>query len=547
MKKIYLLAITIVVAGLMITSATSMATNNKSTEKIAEPTAEFLAMPCQLVNTVKIDNSASGATSLFAGSQITGGDYNEYHPSFAADTSGVFFAAYDGTQDGTIYYPTFTASTDGGQTWGDGAYFAESAGASKPNVDYKPAKGFYATFDPSFDNSGQVWIVDATDLSNVLGAFWPWGDQNFDSFESLHLATYTHAGPTDDGAWNWGGIALTGFNGYSSPNIAGCPFVTYQYDVTGYALIGWLTNSDGCTHASNAIDQMTNMSYSAYDRNVSGKYQLLIRKDNFGVWNYNSQYDYWSHPYVTAKTITATGSLMYPDIIADQNKVIVVAQYDNAGNQDIVCYYSSNGMGSNTKSIVADSAENELYPQISWMKPGVAVCTYIKGDQAFFKTTEDGGATWSTEARVSDEQISPVENKALSISGINGNAYAVWQDGRGANIDIYWDKFYQVAAPNIQIGTVAGGVGKVTMDVLNTGDGAATNVTWSIIVKGGILKKIDVTTTGTIPNLAASGTETVKTDKFIFGLGKITIGLTAGQATASKTGKVFLFFVTGVK
>jgi hypothetical protein len=203
-------------------------------------------------------------------------------------------------------------------------------------------------------------------------------------------------------------------------------------------------------------------------------------------------------------------------------------------------------MSSYNNVIVSDDAGDELSPQITWMKPGVAVCTYIRGTEAYYKATEDGGVTWSAEARVSDEEIDPVEDHAMTIAGINGNAYSIWQDGRGDNIDIYWDRFYTVESPNVQIGTVAGGIGKVTMEVKNIGTGAATDVGWSISVKGGLLGRINVTTTGVISTLAAGGAQTVQTDKFIFGFGSLTIQLTAGSATASKTGKVLLFLVRNI-
>jgi hypothetical protein len=85
-------------------------------------------------------------------------------------------------------------------------------------------------------------------------------------------------------------------------------------------------------------------------------------------------------------------------------------------------------------------------------------------------------------------------------------------------------------------------MGKVSMEIKNTGDGDATNVHWSISVKGGIAGKIDVTTTGVLTSLPATGTATVQTDKSLFGLGTLTIKLAADPVTLSKTGKQFLFF-----
>jgi hypothetical protein len=544
MKKLYLLAITFVIAGLMITSATSLPVTSDVEEIPTEEAVQCVWVPCQLVKTVSRDDSTNGISPLFAGNQITAGDYDEFRPTIAADASGRFFISFDGRADeGESYYPIFTYTEDSGATWADPVYFPDSAGASKPDVDFKPS-GFYATFSPSVDLNGQIWVIDASVIEDPAGSMWDFGPNNIDSFQDMHIATYTHAGPTDDGAWNWGGLAFTGYNGYSNPTVVGCPFTFYQYSAEGGGLIGWVTNTDGCAHASIDIDLVTNMSYSAYDRSVTGVYQLLIRKDNYGVWT--NQGDYYSHPMSTTKKITGAGNLTYPDVIADSNNVLVVAQNDEAGNQDIICYYSTNGMSSYNNAIISDAAEDELYPQITWIKSGVAVCTYIRGTEAYCKSTEDFGVTWSTEQRVSDEQLDPVEDHAMTICGINGNAYAIWQDGRGANKDIFWDSFYQVSAPNVQIGTVAGGIGKVTMEILNSGTGEATDVDWSITVTGGILNKINVVTTGTEASIAAGGSTTVQTDKFIFGLGKLTIQLTAGAATASKTGKILLFLVTKI-
>jgi len=539
MKKLYLLAITFVIAGLMITSATSLPVTNDADELQITETVQ----DCTFVNPVKQGDTPSDMAPLFVGNQITAGDYDEFRPSIAAGASERLFVGIDASQDGSSYYPTFTYSEDGGTTWADGAYFEESLGASKPCVDFKPA-GFYASFAPAIDVSGQIWYVDARDLANVVGGTWDFGPYGFDSFQDFHISTYTHEGPDGDpGDWNWGGLAFTGF--YPDPAREGTPFTFYQYSEEGGGLLHSL-NAGDCEHASIDIDQTTNISYSLYDRLVTGVYQLLVWKMNFGVWNYNSGGDYWSHPHMTTKTIVGAGNLTYPSVVAENNMVMVVAQSDEAGNQDIVCYSSSNGMSSYTPHVVANSVDDELYPQITWIKPGVAVCVYIKGNEAYYKSTEDNGVTWTAEQRVSDESITVVEDHAITISGLNGNAYAAWQDGRGDNQDIYWDSFYNVEAPNIQIGTVAGGIGKVTMDVVNSGTGEATDVDWSISVKGGLLGRINVTTTGTIASLGAGITQTVQTDKFIFGLGALTIQLTAGSATASKTGKVLLIFVRNI-
>jgi hypothetical protein len=106
---------------------------------------------------------------------------------------------------------------------------------------------------------------------------------------------------------------------------------------------------------------------------------------------------------------------------------------------------------------------------------------------------------------------------------------------------------FQIPVPKAEIGTIAGGIGKVTMQILNTGTAEATDVDWSITVKGGKYDRINVTTTGTISSLAAGGgSQIVQTDKFIFGLGSLTIRLTVDRATASKSGEILLFLVRNI-
>ena len=548
MNKLYLLAITFVIAGLLITSATSMPVTSDLNDMQSEPQPQYMVVHRESLKPLNTGSSGSGALPLFAGQQITAGEYDEYRPSMAVDASGRFFIAFEGIgEDLVTYYPIVTYSEDGGATWAEAGYWPYSAGSIKPDVDFN-AHGFYATFDPPADSDAEVWIIDARDLTNILGGPWDFTGSGLEQFESMHIGTYTHeAYEGDPGDWNFGGIAFTGYNGYQGADVSGCPFILYQSDDAGAGIIGWLQNTPGCEHASMDIDQLKNYSYAAYDQLVTGKYQLLVRKDNFAGWTYNPPpADYWSHPYVNSKKIIGVGNLTYPDIIAENNKVIIVAQSDEAGNQDVVCYYSANGGSSYSNTIVSSAAEDELSPQLAWIKEGVAVCTYLKGTEAYFRKTTDYGATWSDEARVSDEEIDPVEDRAMTISGINGNAYAIWQDGRGDNVDIYWDLFTTEAAPNVQIGTVAGGIGKVTMEVKNIGTGAASNVPWSISVKGGLLGRIDVATSNVIATISAGGAQTVQTDKFIFGFGALTIQLTAGAATASKTGKVLLILVRNI-
>lgn len=84
--------------------------------------------------------------------------------------------------------------------------------------------------------------------------------------------------------------------------------------------------------------------------------------------------------------------------------------------------------------------------------------------------------------------------------------------------------------PELTIQSIYGGFGSVSATILNNGTLPADSVDWSITVHGGIFKRINVTTLGTIPTLGNGNETTVKTDKFLFGLGTIAIEVNARYA-----------------
>jgi subtilisin family serine protease len=96
---------------------------------------------------------------------------------------------------------------------------------------------------------------------------------------------------------------------------------------------------------------------------------------------------------------------------------------------------------------------------------------------------------------------------------------------------------------------ITGGLG-VKAAIMNIGTLNATNIQWKYTLTGGIIL-LGKTKSGTVTSLATGASTTVK-DAPIIGFGKTTIKLEVtcaegGSATQSKTGKVFLFFVFGVK
>ena len=110
----------------------------------------------------------------------------------------------------------------------------------------------------------------------------------------------------------------------------------------------------------------------------------------------------------------------------------------------------------------------------------------------------------------------------------------------------------QTGAPQLAIGNIKGRFNKISADITNIGDNEARSINWTISVTGGILKRIDVRSSGTLTRLAAQSKDTVITERIPIGLGRLQITVTAeaaggDQVTQTAKGFKLLFFVLGVR
>ncbi|MCK5113014.1 MAG: Zn-dependent exopeptidase M28, partial [Thermoplasmatales archaeon] len=101
------------------------------------------------------------------------------------------------------------------------------------------------------------------------------------------------------------------------------------------------------------------------------------------------------------------------------------------------------------------------------------------------------------------------------------------------------------SGPALDIGTITGGLFKVSVPIENTGSAAATNVQWTIDLVGGAF--IGGSSSGTEPSIAAAGSVTVQSG-LIIGFGATTVTATAtcdegSSDTRSQTGFVLLIFI----
>ncbi len=438
MKKSILLAmLSFVISGLVITSAASINTQKTNPEE-NEIITQYISVQCQSLE-VKTFGTSKQPLS-FAGNPITSGDYDEYHGSIAGAPGGEYYAMAEYTEDDVTWHPMLYRSFDG-FVWQPLAEFLYN-NSEYTDMDQN-AYGTYGTFGAPPENSGLIVVVKG-EISD--GSVWDFGIYNLNNFSNNRIDCYTYEGPEGDpGTWNWGCVTLTGYNGYDDNDIDGCPFIFYQRSSIGYAIITWSIIS-GCEHVGSAMDLATNIHYAVYDVNNGGNYDLLLRKDDFGTWYYNSGGGYWYHPKQGEIHISSTSKLMYPSVVAYDNNVIVACQKNN----DVIVYYSTDGFSTKTEKLIQGSAS---YPELAIAADGEVVITYIKNDVLYYRTSETFGASWSVAKVVSDNQVN-LNDRATNLDKYNDNIIGVWEDTRGDNIDIYYDliyeaQFYPPSSPEI--------------------------------------------------------------------------------------------------
>ena len=386
---------------------------------------QSIQVQCQSINKKTFNETILTRSS--GGAQISSGDFDEYHPSIAGAPGGEYYAMAEYTEDDLVWHPMLYGSADG-TVWDPLVEFVYD-NSEYTDMDQNEY-GTYGTFGAPPDDNGIIPVIQAEILDGWTFDFNPY---YLNEFSNNRIACYTHEGPEGDpGDWNWGAITCVGIKGYGSSKIEGCPFIFYQTTAAGYGVIDWLTGDvAGCEHVGSAMDLETNMHYAVYDQDTgSGNFDLLIRKDNFGVWQ-QSREGYWKHPMVTNFKITDTANLKFPSVAARNNNVIIACEK----GFDVIVYYSTNGLSSKTEVLVETDAS---YPEVAIAGDGTAVITYIKEGTLYYRTSDDKGATWSDADVVSDNQIN-LNDRAANLDVDKGNVICAWEDIRGDNVDIYYD------------------------------------------------------------------------------------------------------------
>jgi hypothetical protein len=422
-KKHIFLAITFVIAGLLIASTISIPAikinKNENEIKIEKIQSELKTATLKYKSyndrLTVVPRTTAIPEFQFEGDQL--------HPAFDIGETGVFMAAYSDEEFENIMW-TYT---------NENAVYYNVEGGDFPSIKLWDGIRFFGTFVPHPDDSygGIIYLFETTDPTDWDNQYslvgWDWSENpNYPGELLWHdIIDMEIACDNSKENWEWGFVSLISDSDYTDDPLEKAPFISYQTSEDGFATISWSLRKDGtqiegCEHTDNVIDPVTLETYAVYDiytsRETAPYYGLFIRKDYYDDWDKDG----------AGYIYTMDGNLKYPAVTSNDGNVVVVMETDEEGNEDIICMYGSYIEDLDT-SVVVDSEDDERYPEIAHLTGDTYVCTFTKNGNMYGVITENAGQTWGDPFQINDNNGAVIAEYKYSDLASNG-LQAMWQE-----------------------------------------------------------------------------------------------------------------------
>jgi len=449
MKKYILIAITLVIAGLVITSGASLSTHKSVIESkkivVTEIDVPSFRAPLK-ANIIEVENT-QGIVSK--GDPVFDGPLDQLHPAIAESDSGNLGGVY---YDETIDNLTGVYSDDNGQTW--------TIGITSEGPCYYPSfkrwndERIFGTFVPSAlptsGYGGMTYLVDCEDImdpTSYVPYGWWWNQTTPEYNYGFHdMVDADIACDNSQGYGAYGLISCVMSKTNDQHELFNIPFFQYADPDAFPRVWGEWNLLENCYHTDAALDPIEGdyyqWMYAVYDWNdlEAGDWKLILARKDFDDLIVGQWY-----------TIEGEGNLKYPAIACYDDHLIILAETDESGNKDIICLYSDESHGDYGVSYVASEGDDEMYPDIRHVGGLTFVSTFMSNGNLYSSVTEDAGATWSDPEQINDNDGAVIlDHKTSDLSEKAG--YVLWEEMHD-DVDIYFSELYTDEVPHADVPT----------------------------------------------------------------------------------------------
>jgi len=424
-KKSLLLAIAMVIATTLVISSVGSVQVTEKSEEINELkvlksnlVAQTISVPSQTLNVplMQVEGTASRGEVAF-------GDYgDQLHPGFDR-AGGTHMAAYFDYDFDQILW---TFSTTDGPPYDPGVYY--ELGGDYPSIKQWEGSRFHGTFVTDYLdlNGGPTYLFKTTDPSDTGTyelTYWDWSSYGWYDMIDADIAC-----DSSQNEWEWGVSSYVTSSTYGETYVDG-PTVVYSDEETeGSGFISWYY-VNGCDHTDIDIDRSTIYSYAVYDweDTDAGYFKILCRVQDFALieTGFDSLYE-----------LDYGANTIRPAVAAGDGNIVILAETDTNGDQDVLCFYGSTLETMQTSFVVDTTGVDEGFVDVRHIDDLKFICTYVSGGNLYAMETTDGGATWSAIGQINDNDGCVVEEyKTQDLCG--AAIKAMWEEDCGDDVDIY--------------------------------------------------------------------------------------------------------------